>query len=195
MKQLRTAAIILFLAPALLRGATDYSVDNVHSTVEFGARHMVISTVKGHFSSFEGTITVDGKDPAQWEISGKIDVSSIDTGDEKRDTHLKSADFFDVEKYPDITFQSREIRRSGNQFICAGTFTMHGTSREVEIPFKLTGPITDPWGNARVGLESSWSIHRKDYGISWSETLDGGGLVVGDEITVELNIEGVHPGE
>jgi len=194
MRRFTSFAAIFLVAAALhaADGPVTFTVDGVHSTVEFGVSHLVISTVKGEFTGFSGTVVLDGDDPAKWEIRGTIRAGSIDTGDEKRDTHLKGTDFLDVESFPEITFRSRKIRREGEGYVCSGEFTLHGITRVVEVPFTLKGPIHDPWGNDRVGIEASWTIDRRDYGPVWSQTLEAGGLMVGNDVRIDLQAEAVH---
>jgi polyisoprenoid-binding protein YceI len=186
------ALILLLVTASASRAATTFTVDGVHSTVGFGVDHLVISTVRGEFTGFSGTIVLDGDDPAKWEIRGTIRAASIATGDEKRDAHLKGPDFLDVEKFPEITFRSRKIRRAEDGYICSGEFTLHGVTRVVEVPFTLKGPIADPWGNDRIGIEASWTIDRRDYGLVWSQTLETGGLMVGNDVEIDLHVEAVH---
>jgi polyisoprenoid-binding protein YceI len=183
---------LLILTPLLSAAATTFDIDRSHSAVEFGVSHMVITTVKGKFTRFTGSIVYGGDDLAAWEIHGTIEAASIDTDEKDRDNHLRSPDFFDTEKYPEITLKSKEIRREGDRYVGVGEFTMHGVTREVEIPFTLKGPVTDPWGNQRIGIEASWKLDRRDYGIVWSKTLDNGGLLVGNEVEIEIHIEAVH---
>jgi len=197
MKRLIVIAALVLLAAARPAAAapTTFAVDPVHSRVEFGVKHLVISTVKGEFSGFVGTVVLDGDDPADWRIEGTIDSGSITTGDEKRDGHLKSPDFFDVAKHPEITFRGTKIRREGEGYVAEGPFTLHGITRVAEIPFTLAGPITDPWGNDRIGITASWTLDRRDYGIVWSQALETGGLMVGNDVSIDLNIEAAHAPE
>jgi len=184
-------ALLLF-TPPLSRAATTFEIDRSHSAVEFGIRHMVISTVKGKFTAFSGTIVYGGDDLSAWKIHGTIESASIDTDEKERDDHLRSSDFLETEKYPEIVIRSREFRREGDRFVGTGEFTLHGVTRKVEIPFTLRGPVTDPWGNSRIGIEASWKIDRRDYGIAWSKTLDNGGLLVGNEVEIDIHVEAVH---
>lgn len=180
-------AILLILFPFLSFG--QYKVDVAHTSVGFSVKHMVISTVRGSFTDFEGEITYEEKDLSRWSVKGKISVESINTNNADRDKHLKSPDFFDVKKYPYITFESKKFRKEGDGYVCTGVLTMKGVSKEIEIPFKILGKVKDPWGKERIGVEASLKINRQDYGISWSKTLDNGGLVVGNEVQIELSAE------
>lgn len=186
---LSMAALMLLAATSF--GADKYMIDKSHSSVGFSVRHMVISSVKGSFTDFDGTIMFDEKDITKSSVNVTIKAESIDTNDENRDDHLRNEDFFDVAKYPEITFVSTKIEKSGDEFIMHGNFTMHGVTKEISMPFEINGPITDPWGNIRFGAESRLKLDRKDYGIVWNKTLDAGGLTVGNEVKIELHIEAV----
>lgn len=166
-----------------------YKVDVAHTSVSFSVKHMVIATVRGSFTNFEGEINYDENDISKWSVKGKIFVDSINTNNSDRDKHLRSADFFDAKKFPYITFESKRFRKEGDGYICTGTLTMKGVSKEIEIPFKILGKVKDPWGKERIGVEASLKLNRQDFGISWSKTLDNGGLVVGNEVQIELSAE------
>ena len=183
--------VCLFALAALtsIRAADTYNIDPVHSSVGFSVSHMVINNVHGKFNDFSGTVTVEGKKIV--EAKGTIQTKSIDTGVANRDKHLKSPDFFDVEKYPTITFQSKRSEAKGDQTVLVGDFTMHGVTKEISLPVKLSGPIKDPMGNTRVGLQAKVKLQRKDYGLTWNKTLETGGVVVGDDIEIEINAEAV----
>ncbi len=180
---------------ALPAGAAEqYTIDTVHSTVQFTATHMVISKVKGFFRTVEGTIEYAPEHPERSLVKVRIDAASIDTRNDKRDAHLRSADFLDAEKYPDITFVSTKVERAGDRWLAHGTLTIRGVSKPVTIPFTVNGPITDPWGNRRIGIEAEpITINRQDFGVSWNKTLDTGGLVVGDDVQIDLDVEAAAP--
>ena len=177
------------VAAAVLTGATaraldTYKVDPAHSSIGFSIDHMVIDTVHGRFRQFDGSITVDpDHGNALKQAGATIQTSSIDTDVDRRDNHLRSADFFDAEKYPTITFESTGI--AGQTL--TGKFTMHGVTKEITLPFTLKGPIQDPRGNVHLALEARTKLNRKDYGVSWNKTLDAGGLMVGEEVNIEIN--------
>jgi polyisoprenoid-binding protein YceI len=154
-------------------------------------RHMMVSNVRGEFSKVSGTIEGDEKTPAQAVINATIDAASIDTREEKRDTHLKSADFLDVATYPTITFKSKKIEPSGTgQFKVTGDLTLHGVTKEVVLDVSdVTAPIKDPMGKTRAGAHAATRINRKDFGINWSKTMDGGGLMVGDDVNISVDVE------
>jgi polyisoprenoid-binding protein YceI len=166
-----------------------YKVDNVHSSISFAVSHMVVSKTKGEFTDYSVTINEDPKDITKSSVTAVIKAASIDTRNKKRDDHLRSADFFDVEKFPEITFISKKIEKKGNGFVAYGTFTMHGVSKEIYLPFTISEKIEDPYGNIRVGIESNYKLDRRDYGLKWSRTLDKGGLVVGNGVKIEILLE------
>jgi polyisoprenoid-binding protein YceI len=166
-------------------------VDPSHSSVEFAVKHMGISTVRGRFTEFEGTLNV-GNDLAGSRASGKVLVASISTNDDARDAHLRSADFFDADNYPEIAFQSTRIdaidEESSQVF---GNLTMHGVTREVKLEVVISGPEEDPWGNTRVGLEAVGVIKRSDFDMKFNQALGSGNLAVGDKVTILLDISAV----
>ncbi|HPR63401.1 MAG TPA: YceI family protein [Thermoanaerobaculia bacterium] len=183
----------LFVALAFLSiplfASDTYSLDSAHSSIEFGIKHMVISTVKGSFSSFDVSVQYDPKEVAKSSVEVSIQTDTINTGNEKRDEHLKSPDFFDTKTYPAITFKSKRIAKKGDSYEVTGDFTMHGVTKEITFPFTVMGPIKDPWGNMRLGVEAYTTLNRQEYGVSWNKTLDTGGLVVGDDVKVEIHLE------
>ena len=181
----------MMIAGATRVGAARYEVDSQHTTVGFSIRHMLINNVKGSFKNFTGTIEYDGKDPLTIKASGTIKVASLDTGIQGRDEHLRGPDFLDATQYPDIAFQSERVEKKGNGYALIGKFTMHGVTKEVTLPFTLSGPIVDPLGNTRIGIETGATLNRQDYGINWNKTLDNGGLLVGNEVKAEINAEAV----
>jgi polyisoprenoid-binding protein YceI len=156
---------------------------------------MVVAKVRGSFSDIEGAIQFSQAQPESSSVAVTIKPESINTGDEKRDAHLRNPDFFDVEKYPTITFSSSAVKKKENGFVLNGELTMHGVTREIEIPFKINGPIQDPWGNSRLGIEAEpITLDRKDFGITFNKALDGGGVMVGNEVTIEIALEAVKAG-
>ena len=185
------SAVALLMAGAA--SAAPYQVDPVHSQVGFAVQHLVISEVHGVFKEFSGTVEYDGSDPATLKVSGQVKVASIDTRNEKRDEHLRSKDFFDVAQFPAATFASTGALKRGNQVVLQGKFTLHGVTKDVEVPVKISGLIKDPWGKMRLGIKATATLNRQDYGVKWSQKLDSGGLVVADEVEVNLNVEAVQP--
>lgn len=172
--------------------AGTYSIDPAHTTVGFSVRHLVINNVPGRFREFNGTIQYDPQNLADSSVTFTAKSNSIDTGVEPRDKHLRSADFFDVERYPEITFKSTRIEKKGkDDFIAHGDFTLHGVTKTVALPFKMYGAIKDPWGKMRIGVEAGLTINRQDYGVAWSQKLDDGGLVVANDVKIALFVEAV----
>ena len=185
------ALIALLFAAGLAFSADTYQVDPNHTTVQFSAKHLLISTVSGKFKEFAGTIVYDDKDITKSSVTGTIKAASLDTGVADRDNHLRSADFFDVEKYPEIAFRSTKIEKSGDGLMVTGMLTLKDATKEVKFPATVSGPIKDPWGNVRLGFSFGLEINRMDYGISWSKTTDTGGLVVSKEIKIQIDGEAV----
>jgi polyisoprenoid-binding protein YceI len=182
-----TAATATATAPP---ARTTWKIDPAHSHIEFAVRHLMISTVKGRFGGVEGTVLMDESDPAKAEVDATIDVNSIDTREAQRDAHLKSADFFDAEKYPAIRFKSTRVTGiSGDGFKLVGDLTMHGTSREVTLEVTSEGRGKDPWGGDRAGFSASGKIKRSDFGLTWNQILETGGLAVSDEVRISLDLE------
>lgn len=168
---------------------TTYQIDPAHSTAHFVVRHMMITNVRGAFSNIQGTVLYDPADLATSKIDVSIDTATIRTGVDERDAHLKSADFFDVEKFPKIIFQSKRIERSGDELKVLGDLTLHGVTREVIL--KLEGPTQeekDPWGNLRIGASAAAKIKRSDFGLTWNAALETGGVLVGDDVKIELEV-------
>ena len=178
-----------FLAVASFAAAGSYTIDPVHSDVSFKVRHLV-SKVSGQFTEFDGAIVADFEKLDASSVEFTIKAASIDTKNEDRDNHLRSEDFFDVETYPEITFISSKITKSGNQtFAVTGTLTMHGVSKTVTLPVTFLGEIQGPRGGYVAGFEIETTIDRKDYGIIWNRALDAGGMILGDEIQITINLE------
>jgi len=166
-------------------------VDPTHSSIAFAVKHMGIATVRGHFREFDGTIEV-GDDLASSRAFGKVKVASISTNDEQRDAHLRSADFFDADTYPEITFESTRIEAiDGVSSRVYGNLTMHGVTREIRLDAAASGPDQDPWGNTRIGLESVGTIKRSDFDMRFNQALGSGNMMVGDKATISLDISAV----
>jgi polyisoprenoid-binding protein YceI len=184
------SVILASLALGLRALAADtYTLDPAHSTVGFAVSHMVINTVHGKFDEFKGTVTVEGTKLQAAE--GTVETKSVNTGVGARDKDLRSANFFDVEKYPTITFQSKRAQQKSGETVLVGDFTMHGVTKEISLPVTLKGPIKDPWGKTRIGLEAKTKLDRKQYGLTYNKVLEAGGLVVGEEIEIEILAEAV----
>lgn len=185
------AVWLTFCFAGVAFGADTYVVDSTHTTVGFTVRHLVINKVRGKFNAFTGTIVYDEKDVTKSSLQGTIQASSIDTDHEKRDKHLRSPDFFDAAGHPEITFKSKRVEQDGDGLILVGDLTMRGTTKEIRIPFEITGKIKDPWGKMRIGFEATLRINRQAFGISYSKTMDNGGLIVGNRVNIELIGEAV----
>jgi polyisoprenoid-binding protein YceI len=187
----RTAVIASLFLAASLFAAEPFTVDRKHSEANFKIKHLM-SSVTGSFNDFAGNVNIDRGNPAASSVEFTINAASIDTDDADRDKHLRSADFFDVVKYPEITFKSSKVTATGNDaYDVAGTLTMHGVSRQVTLPVAFLGWAKDPWGNERAGFEIETTLNRKDYGISWNRALDQGGFLLGNDVKVSLTIEAV----
>lgn len=188
-KLLGIAYLLIFAGSAF--SADKYAIDVDHTSIGFSIKHLMISTVKGKFNDFSGTILYDEKDITKSSVSISIKVESIDTDNKKRDDHLRSADFFDAAKFPEITFKSSKIQKKGKGWVAVGTLTIRGVSKEVTIPFEITGKAKDPWGMTRLGVDAHLKIDRRDFGVAWNKALEGGGLVVGNDVKIELNVEAI----
>ncbi len=189
MKNLSLLALS-FLLVASTAQAKKYDIDPSHSAVSFKIRHMV-SKVNGKFEKFSGSIDYDPAMNSAWKVNAKIQADSISTSNADRDKHLRSADFFDVKKFPEITFESKEIKKaSGNTAEVVGTLKMHGVEKPVTIKLEATGVAVDPWGKERAGFTGTTTLNRKDFGIVYNKTLDKGALLLGDDVEVTLEIEG-----
>jgi polyisoprenoid-binding protein YceI len=167
-----------------------WTIDPTHSTVEFSVKHMMISTVKGRFRDFEGTARIDDDDPSASSVSASVDVSSIDTGQEQRDAHLRSDDFFNADLFPKLTFVSTGIERvDDDSWKLAGALTMRDATRPVVFDVEFEGRGNDPWGKERAGFLATTKINRGDYGINFNGLMEAGGVVVGDSVKITLNLE------
>jgi polyisoprenoid-binding protein YceI len=170
---------------------TTWKLDPAHSLAEFKVKHMMISNVKGRFSGLSGTLSLDESDHTQSSVEASMDVATVKTGDEQRDGHLVSADFFDAEKFPAITFKSSNIdAKGGADYEVTGELTLHGVTKAVTFAVEdLSQPSKDPWGNHRIGLSATTKINRKDFGLSWNSALEAGGLLVGEDVTISLEVQ------
>jgi len=183
-----TLALLVGLAGAA-SAADTWTIDKAHSEVNFKVKHLM-SKVSGSFTDFDGTITTDFADLSASSVSFTIQAASIDTKNGDRDKHLRSADFFDIEKFPTITFTSSEITKTGDDtFAVTGTFTVHGVTKEITLPVTFLGAGQDPWGNTKAGFEVATTLSRTDYGIVWNKALETGGFLLGDEVGVTINLE------
>lgn len=184
-------AITLAAAPALVHAA-EYDIDPAHSSASFTVKHMMVSNVRGEFRKVEGKASWSKPDLSDASVDVTIDASSIDTRDAKRDAHLKSADFFDVQKFPTLTFKSKKVEKGkqAGHVTLVGDLTIHGVTKQVA--FDVTGPSPEmkaPWGQIRVGAEASAKINRKDFGLTWNKALEAGGVLVGDDVNIDFAVE------
>jgi polyisoprenoid-binding protein YceI len=169
----------------------DYTIDASHSRLGFSARHAMVTTVRGAFTDFEGTAHVDTATPANSRVDLTIKSASIDTSVADRDAHLRSADFFESESYPDITFTSTDVERDGDDWTITGDLTIKGTTKPISIEFESTGSARDPFGNMRIGFEGHATLSRKDWGLSWNAALETGGFLVSDKIKLDFDISAI----
>ncbi len=170
-----------------------WQIDSAHSGIHFSVRHLVIAKVRGQFSRWSGALTVPDGDFAKATVDVTIDASSIDTGVADRDAHLKSADFFDVGSFPELTFRGRRIESDGgDRFVLVGDLTIRGISREVALDVESAGQTKDPWGNVRAGFSAKTSVDRKAFGLTWNQALETGGVMVGDKVEIEIEVEAVR---
>ena len=188
---------VLLLAGYVLFGAfgsaqaetARYNVDPEHSTIEFRVAHMVISKTTGHFKDYSGFIEMDPEAQTVKTIEATIKTASVNTNHEKRDTHLRTPDFFDAEKYPTMTYKLKQYHKNGEHYTAVGDLTLRGVTKEITLTGNFNGVTKDPWGNVRAGFNAEGKLNRKDFGMVWNKALDSGGLVVGDEVHIKLDIE------
>jgi polyisoprenoid-binding protein YceI len=190
------AALVLITAPARAAAAT-WDIDPSHSAAQFSVSHLTISTVRGELGKVTGTLTFDGQDVAGLKVDATVDVTGIDTREPKRDEHLRSPDFFDVAKYPTLTFKSKRSEKAGaGKFKLVGDLTLRGVTKEVTLDVEGPAPeLKDPWGNVRIGATATTKINRKDFGLNWNAALESGGWVVGDEVSFTLDVEAIKKKE
>ena len=170
----------------------NWNLDTVHSGINFSVRHMVVSKVRGRFAKFTGNVTLDESDLTRSTVEATIDTSSIDTGTAQRDEHLRSADFFDVEHFPQIKFRGTGIEKLGEErYRLTGQLTIRDVSREIALDVEYGGRGKDPWGNERVGFTAKGSLDRKDFGLKWNQALETGGVLVSDRVELELELQAV----
>jgi len=191
MKRIVSLVVLMCLALPLSALASTWTLDPDHSTAQFKVRHLMISNVKGVFEKISGTLNLDDKDITKSKVDVRIDTASINTNIKKRDDHLRSADFFDVAKYPSMTFTSTKVEKAGpNKLKVTGNLTIKGVTRQVVLHVDgLTPEIKDPWGHGRRGASATANLIRKDFGVNWNKTMDNGGMVVGEEVAIQLEAE------
>lgn len=174
---------------------TTYQIDPSHSDVAFSVKHMMIAKVHGGFQKISGKLVYDTSSPAKSSVEVQIDAGSINTREARRDAHLKSADFFDVEKYPFITFKSRQFEKAGDGYKVVGDLTIHGVTKQITLDMESpSDEIKDPWGNLKMGISGATKIKRKDFGLTWNAALETGGVLVGDDINITLDVQFVKQG-
>ncbi len=172
-----------------------YVIDPSHSTAGFKVRHLMVTNVRGEFSGVSGTVVFDAENPANSKVEAAIDATTIQTRDSQRDQHLKSADFLDVERFPKITFVSKKVAPAGGEWRVTGDLTIHGVTREVVLEVEGPTPeVKDPWGNIKMGATATTKVNRKDFGLVWNVALETGGVLVGDEVAIQLEVEMTRQG-
>ena len=194
MKRLKMLSVLpLLLAMAMVspeRGNQEsYSSDVSHSSIGFSVKHMVVATVKGSFREYDISVSIDPDDLSNSSVEATIDIASIFTDNDGRDNHLRSAEFFDAENYPKITFRSARIEKQDNGLVAIGNLTLRGVTREIELPFELIGPVKGMQGENHYGLDATMKLDRQDFGVSLNRTLDQGGIMVSNIVTVEIHLE------
>jgi polyisoprenoid-binding protein YceI len=178
------------MSSATQSATSTWTIDPAHSVVELAVKHMMFSTVKGRFQNVAGTIVLGEADLSASAVTAEIDATSIDTGEAQRDGHLRSGDFLDVESFPTIAFRSTGVvPRGHNQFVVVGDLTIRGVTREVSLEAELAGKGTDPWGGQRAGFTASTTINRSDFGLTWNQALETGGVLVSDQVKINLDVQ------
>lgn len=192
MRYIKSSIILVLSLLASFALASDkYMLDKAHTKIGFTVRHMMLSNVDGEFTDYDGEILFDEADPTKSKVNVTINVASINTGNEKRDKHLKSPDFFNAKEFPTITFKSKEVKKTADGFVAIGDLTIHGVTKEVSFPFTLAGPL-NVMGHKRFGASAELTINRQDFGVKWNKNLDNGGLVVSDDVKIRLEVEAVQ---
>jgi polyisoprenoid-binding protein YceI len=196
LKKRRQSWLVLLLVgatvwfPLMVHAETaHWNLDPDHSTIEFRVTHMVVSKTTGRFTDYAGFIDMDAETGTVKAIEATIKTGSVNTNHEKRDAHLRNADFLDVEHYPTITFKMKNYKKTAEGYTAVGDLTLHGVTKEITLAGQYNGATKDPWGNIRAGFSAEGKLNRKDFGMVWNKTLDSGGLVVGDEVQIRLDIE------
>lgn len=190
LKQLPILSVLILFAAQAASAAT-YKVDPVHSEIQFTVDHLVVFKVSGTFDKYQGMIETDPKTNTLTAAKAVIEVASVDTREQKRDDHLRSPDFFDAANHPEVTFVSKRVVNDGDSLTVYGDLTIRGITKEVALKGGFRGENTDPWGNVRAGFYGSTVINRHDFGLNWNKALDTGGYVVGDNVTISLEIQGI----
>jgi len=173
---------------------TAWKLDPAHTLVEFSAKHLMITTVKGRITDIEGTIYADAKDPKNSSVEATLKAVSLDTRTDQRDQHLRSADFLDVEKYPEIRFRSTRIQGDKQSFKLTGDLTIRDVTKPITLDVKFEGETKDPWGGERIGFSATGKIDRREFGLTWNQALETGGVVVGNDIKISIDVEAIKAG-
>ncbi len=192
MKTMLLGMTVALATAATATAADSYALDKSHSNIGFEISHMVISDVEGEFGDYAIHLELDTENLSASSVHAVIQTASIDTDNADRDDHLRNEDFFNVATYPTMEFKSTRIMEKGGDWVAVGDFTMLGVTKQIELDFELSGPIQDPWGNTRVGTEASTTINRQDFGMSWSNAMDTGGLMVGNDVEIEIKFEAIR---
>lgn len=184
-----TAALPMLVGVGAVR-AGGWEIDGAHSGAHFSVRHLMVSNVRGDLSKITGTLNLDDKDISKSTVEATIDASTVSTGEPKRDEHLRSADFFDVAKFPQLTFKSTKVEKAGDRLKVTGNLTIHGVTKSVTLDVEPLSPeVKDPWGNVKRGASATTKISRKEFGLGWNKALETGGVVVGDEVSIQIDLE------
>jgi len=183
------AILISVFLVGMVFSAELYVADQAHTDISFTVKHMVVTKVRGKFKEFDVKLYWDPTNLSASSVEAVIQTASLDTDNEKRDNHLRSADFFDAEKFPQITFKSTKIEKADEGYVAYGKLTIRGVTRDVELPFTVSGPVQDPWGNTRLGISARTQINRMDFGVSWNKSMDAGGLIVGEDVLINIEAE------
>lgn len=192
---IRKTLLTMALMAATALQAAEYKIDSAHSRAHFTVRHMMVSNVRGEFSKVTGTIVYDEKNPAATVIDATIDATTINTSEPRRDAHLKSPDFFDVAKFPVMTFKSKSVQATPDGLAVTGDLTLHGVTRQVVLNVeKPSAELKDQKGGGRRGATATTKINRKDYGLTWNRAIEAGGVAVGEEVSITIDIEATRPG-
>ena len=188
---MKTSLLIAMMAlTAVGLSAEEYKIDGSHSKAQFSVKHLMVSNVRGEFGKMSGTVVFDEKNPGTTKIDATLDATTINTGVAQRDEHLRGADFFDTAKFPTLTFKSKSARKTADGLAVTGDLTMHGVTKEVVL--NVEGPsaeVKDPWGNQRRGATATAKIKRSDFGLSWNKAVETGGVMVGDDIAITIDVE------
>jgi polyisoprenoid-binding protein YceI len=177
-------------APVSAQDITEWDIDSAHTGAHFSVKHLMVSTVRGQFRKVTGKVWLDDAQPARSRLEVQIDAASLETGEPKRDGHLRSADFFDVEKFPTLAFKSTNIERKGDEFLVTGELTMHGVTKKLLLTVETLTPATkDPYGRVVRGVSATGKLNRKDWGLGWNAPLETGGVLVGEEVKLQIDAE------